>query len=272
MDELQGTAQIPSDSQSGGIDPASAGVLPTVGNTSADPSAVNQGGNQGANPNGAIQPDEIQRQVQSAVDKERARSLADKYQLEQRLNQMQQFQMEMLQRQNQPAQNPYDPNTQPDQYWDWKIQSGNRQLLSEAKKEYEQSLMQTLAQMTEQQWINQHPNADVNAIRMHNRMNGIPENNLEIGWKLMNYPQSLATVAANASNQTANNFRQPNQGAVPLRPAGNGGGDPTYAYEELVRAVNERGDAALNGLTPADRDEFWRVTAEANRRMRSTPY
>lgn len=262
MDATQGGQGFPSDPQGGGttLDP-SAVVSPSTldGNTSADPSASQNGGVQGAIPiNGATQPDEV-RKLQAAIDRDRAQFLSEKYQMEQRLNQMQQFQMEQMQRQTQSNQNPFDSNAQPEQYWDWKLDQKNRSLLSEAKKEYEQTLMNTLAQMGEQNWIQQHPMADPNAIRMYNRMNGIPENNLEVGWKLMNYPQNVAQVAQNVSQQTLNNFRQPNNGAQPIRQVG-GGGQPTLSYEVLAKEYLATSGRAADNWTPDVRQAFEQET------------
>ena len=248
----------------GAIPVASAGVVdPLQPVASADPSAVNQGGNQGAGQ--VTQPDEIQRKIQSEVDKVQARFLAEKYELQQQFNQLQQRIPQ------QPVQqNPHDYQTDFPNWFRYEQNMSEQRTAERATRASMEGIQNMIAQANESSWIQQHPNVDIHSLKAFNRMNGIADWNLDAGYKLMNYPSQIQQVAQTASNQTAQNFRQPQTGAQPIRP--NGGqpvGQPTYKYEDLVKAVNERGEGVLKSLPQADQDEFWRVTLELNQRMKS---
>lgn len=248
----------------GGNGAVSAGVVDPNLTASADPSATaTQGGDQGAS---ATVPDEIQRQIQSAIDKQQAKFLAEKYQLEQQIQSMQQTQLALLQSQQQRSVNPYDPNTHPTEWWDWKMQENNKQLLSQAEQAYERKLAGMLQVASQQQWINAHPNEDVNAVRNFARSRWGVENptsqHLDDALQLMKYPSQMNTVAQNAINQTFNQFRQPNQTASTLR--GGVGGAATVApqgsYEQDAKAYVESNGQVYNTWTPDRQKAFDRET------------
>jgi hypothetical protein len=262
MENIQGAEQIVSATPlAQGADPlVSAGVVDPIIPASAEPSAVNQGGNQGV----VMQPEEIQRQIQSGVDKVQARFLAEKYELQQQLNQLQQRMQPQVQ------QNPHDYSTDFPNWFRYEQNQSEQRTAERATKASMDGIQNMIAQANESNWIQSHPNVDIHSLKAFNRMNGIADWNLEAGFKLMNYPSQIQQVAQTASNQTAQNFRQPITGAQPIRP--NGGqpvGQPTYKYEDLVKAVSERGEGVLQSLPQADRDEFWRTTHELNQRMKS---
>lgn len=256
MSNLDGVIDTTSASQSGVVEPTSAvSADPNVA-ASADPSNAQQGGVQGAN--GATQTDDVERRIQAEADKRMSKFLGEKYQLEQQVNQLRDMQMQMMQSQIKPQTNPYDPTTQPEQYWDWKMSQMAETAAQKAQKAYEQTLTQTLSQLQEQQWIASHPNVDVQGLKYFNRMNGIPENNLEVGYKLMNYENNLLGVARNASQQTLNNFRQP-QGAQPIRgQSGAGSPEASYDFNTMLKEAAVNPDA-LNKYPEKDRNEFWAV-------------
>jgi hypothetical protein len=268
MENTQGITPVPSAVEQGGQVNISAGVVdPTQ--ASAVPSDVIQGGIQGV---GATQPDEIQRQIQSAVDKQRAQFLAEKYQLEQRLNQLQQAQMEMLQRNQQTAQNPFDPNTQPEQYWDWKLARQQETLLKKAEEAYDQKLMGFLNQAGERQWIEQHPNVDINQVKAFAQSRwGVINPNIQQmndAVALMNLPSTMAQVAQTQINEIFNQMKQP-QGAIPIRGANAAGGvQPQLRYDVLAQQFEQSNGRAYNTWTPEVQQAFDRETWARSRAER----
>lgn len=256
LDTTQGTQPDPSAAPQGGSVPVSAGVVdpnltPLMTDTSADASAAVQGAVQGGGQGQATQPDEITRKIQSEVDKVQAKFLAEKYQLEQRIAQIQQ------QTQPQTPQNPHDYSTDFPNWFRWEQQQGLRATAEIAQKASMETLQNMIAQANENQWIQTHPNVDVSSLKAFNRMNGIAEWNLEAGYKLMNYPSQMATVAQTASQQTLNNFRQPTGNfAQPVR--GNNGGvqAPSFDFKKLVEAAAKNPDI-IDALPEADQKEFW---------------
>lgn len=243
---------------------ASAGVVDPNLTASADPSATaTQGGDQGVS---ATVPDEIQRQIQSAIDKQQAKFLAEKYQLEQQLQQMQAQQLALLQSQQQRNVNPYNPETHPNEWWDWKIQDAINQTTVKAEQAYERKLTGMLQVASQQQWINAHPNEDVNVVRNFARSRWGVENptsqHLDDALALMKYPSQMNTVAQNAINQTYNQFRQPNQTASTLRGGVGGAAQvaPQGSYEQDAKAYIDSNGAVYNSWTPDRQKAFDRET------------
>lgn len=277
MDETQGVnagqpSAIPVGGQGVNTAPSDAVIDQQFLAPSTDTSAIPEG--QGVN-QGAPQQSEADRY--RAIQGERDRMQAENYRLQEQFAQTQQQYNELALRlvpQQQPNTNPYDPQSQTEQYWDWKLDSKNKQLLAEAERMYENKFMGMVQQASEQSWAQQHPNVDVRNIKAQIKQRyGIdnpPLQMLDDYHRIMTEPTRLQTVAQNAGQQALQNFRQPQTGATPIKP--NGGmpvGQPTYKYEDLVAAVNQRGEGVLNSLPKADQDEFWRVTHELNQRIRS---
>lgn len=227
----------------GGQIDTSAGVASPQVDSSAVPSDATQGGEQGAvEPVQATPDDVLQRQIQSTVDRERAKWQAEAYQREMQWKQQQEFLMKQVQSQTQPVQqNPYDMQTQFPDWQRFEMQSYGKQLLSEAKKTYQEEMQQMVQQANEMTWINQHQldlakaGISVDHIKAYNRMNGIPDWNLDIGWKLMNMPSVVANVARQTNQNAINTIRQPQTGASPIRGASPAlATTPKFSYEKLA--------------------------------------
>jgi len=274
MELVQGGTQadpsaIPSGN--GGLTPLSDGTTQDASQIPVQPviSDAQQGVTQGNTQSG----NEEIRGLQSVVDRSRAEQLQLQQQLAQTQSQLNELLGKFQQPQQQTQHNPYDPNSQPNEWWAYQNQSDRRALLQEAKKEWESQLMGVVRLSAEQTWVQQHPNIDVNGIKAQIRLRyGVDNPSIQMIEDFHNFSQAgtqMQQVAQNVSNQTAQNFRQPQTGATPIKP--NGGmpvGQPTYRYEDLVRAVNERGEGVLKSLPQPDQDEFWRVTQELNQRMK----
>jgi hypothetical protein len=102
---------------------------------------------------------------------------------------------------------------------------------------------------------------DIGGLKAFNRANGIADWNLEAGYKLMNYPTQMASVAQKASQQTLNNFRQPNQQNFSQPVRGNNGGsqNPSFDFKKLVEAA-AKNPSIIDALPEADQKEFWAMT------------
>lgn len=274
MDNIQGGATpdpsaIPSGQ--GGDGSLSAGISLDSSQLQVQPtvSDATQGAVQG---NGQSGNEEL-RGLQSVVDRSRAEQQQLQYQLAQTQNQLSEL-MGKIQPQQQAPTNPYDPNSQPSEWWSWDRRAAINEAVSISEQRVQNQFMGLIQQASEQSWIQQHPNIDVNGIKAQIKMRyGVDKPSTQMIEDFHNFSQTgsqMQQVAQTASQQTAQNFRQPQTGATPIKP--NGGmpvGQPTYKYEDLVRAVNERGEGVLNSLPKADQDEFWRVTQELNQRMKS---
>lgn len=275
MENIQGGQQSdPSAilSGQGGVTPLSDGMIPDASQAQVQPpiSDATQGVGQGTN--GQSGNEEL-RGLQSAVD----RSRAEQQQLQYQLSQTQQQLNEILGKFAQPQQqntNPYDPTTQPNEWWAFDRRAAIQEAVTISEQRVQNQFMGLIQQASENQWVQQHPNIDVNGIKAQIKMRyGIDKPSVQMIEDFHNFSNTgsqLQQVAQNASQQTAQTFRQPQTGATPIKPNGNMPvGQPTYKYEDLVRAVNEKGEGVLNSLPQADRDEFWRVTLELNQRQKS---
>lgn len=224
METTQGMPNDPSaqENPDGGVVDTSAGVASPQVDTSAVPSDV--GGEQGAVEPVQATPEDVQRQEQSERDRERAKWQAEVYARDQQIRQMQEMQMQYLrQQQPQVQSNPYDMQTQFQDWQRFEMQNYGKQIAEETDKRFEQRLQTMLQQANETAWINQHQSEmaragiTVDHIKNFNRMNGIQEWALDSGWKLMNMSSMVANVARQTQQQTINNIRQPQTGASPIR-------------------------------------------------------
>lgn len=177
------------------------------------------------------------------------KTLAEKYALEQQMRQMQEFQMKQMQT-AQPQQvqhNPFDPQIQPTQWWDWKMQDNNRRLVDEVDRRQEQRLNTMIQQANEVAWVNQHQNEmtragiTVDHIKNFNRMKGIADWNLDVGWQLMNLPNTVANVARQTQQQTIQNIRQPQTGANPIRGTSPATQTPQFSYDADAKEFEKNG-------------------------------
>lgn len=239
----------------GVVDPALQGLMSSP---SADPSAAPDPAQGGAQGGAQGQPEDlIGKRIQSEVDKVQARFLSEKYQLEQRLAQAEQ---RLMQPQTQQQGNPYDYNTQFPDWFRYEQQAGIKAATEAAQKTSMETLQNMMAQAGEMQWIQQHPGVDVTAIKQFNRQNGIAEWNLDAGYKLLNFPNQIASAAQQASQQTLNQFRQPTNGSFAQPVRGNNGGmqAPSFDFKKLVEAA-AKNPAIIDALPEADQKEFWAV-------------
>ena len=173
------------------------------------------------------------------------KTLAEYYKERDDKQRLQQQYMEALQRQAQPQQqqqvNPYDPQTQGLQWWEFENQKNIRTAVEESRKAVKDEFNQMIQQANELQWQQQHPAVDVQAIKAFNRVNGIAEWNLEAGYKLMNFGSQFNQIAQTQAQQALNNFRQPQTPITPVRGAPGAGNPQTqYAsYEALALQYQE---------------------------------
>jgi hypothetical protein len=239
------------------LDPRLEGL---IADSSADASAapqgqgVVQGGMQGQTQQ---EPDEMGRRIQSEIDKVRAGFMGEKYQLEQRLNDLQQRVFQQ-QQQSGPQQNPHDYNTDFPSWFRYEQQAGIRIATEQATRASEENLRTLVAQASESQWAQAHPGVDVGGLKAFNRANGIADWNLEAGYKLMNYPTQMASVAQKASQQTINSFRQPNHQNYSQPVRGNNGSpqSPSFDFKKLVEAAAVN-PSIIDALSETDQKEFW---------------
>lgn len=235
MDQFQGdvqaaSAQIPTGTD-GAPQPASAVVAPVV---SADPSAAQQGGVQGT-PQPTV--DDQIRQIQSLADQR----LAQNYQLQQEVSQLRQQFTDVLTKQIQPQQerNPYDPQTQNEQYWDWKLDQQGRRLLSEAEKVYDKKFMSLAQNAYESNWAQQHPGVDIAQVKAFAQSRGIQQ--LDDAITLMTLPNQFNQARTAGAQGILQQYRQPQQpGAVSVRGTNAAPQvQPQWNYEEKLREVTQ---------------------------------
>ena len=193
-------------------------------------------------------------------------SLADQRQAE--IYRLQQQLLEVATRQQQPQveKNPFDPQTQPEQYWDWKLDQKNRQLLDEARRLQREEFQTMIQQASEMTWQQQHPNVDINSVKAFARSRGITQ--LDDAYTLMTLPTTLNNARRTAINQTYNTVRQPEAGAQPLRGvSGSGNGQIGLSFEKLAEEFNAK-NGNVNwpeGLMQAFQTEMYK-RADAQRK------
>lgn len=206
-------------------------LIPFLAEPAAEPAQPPQQGQVQGQP-GLPPEQDSARYFQSQYNK----TLAEKYALEQRLAaiEAQRFQPQPLQAPPAP-----DPQTDPAGYVAWKIDRAVESTMEKARTLQQQEMQTMLQQATEMQWANAHPGVDVNAIKMFNRANGIADWNLEVGFRMMNYPQTMANVQQRSTQAALDQFRQVQPGAQPVRQATAGaqpgqGGTVTLNYQKLA--------------------------------------
>lgn len=244
METTQGIIPDPSAQPmvDGGNGMPSAGVAPTQVDSSADLSAQQNvdGSVQGDLNGGQSNPEDIQKQIQSAVDRERAKFLAEQYKRDREIMELKQLQMQMLQQQVPQQRNPYDPQTQPAEWWDYKLKEDRKQTIDEAKKMWESELTRFMATTAEQQWQQTHPNiniADVKGFAMQRwGTNQVTPQMLDDALLVMNYPQQVANTVRTTQQQTINNLSKSQLGATPIRNATPASSTARYSYEADAQA------------------------------------
>ena len=234
-------------------DPASAS--PTVG---ADPTLSQIAATVQepiAQPSGNEPPQNTQQQVDEQA--KHFQRLAEQRQVEN--YRLQQQLLEMQQRTIQPQQqsqnaNPYDPNTQPTEWW----RAENQRMINEAVEKVAQAQRQEFTNMigtySALQWQQQHQDVDINAIQAFQRVRGIT--NLDDAYKLWKLDNSVP-------------FNNPNPGFIPAQPRTNiapirnvqGAGEPPtagWSFDKLLQqeANNPGTVARLEQQYPGIQDSF----------------
>lgn len=235
---------------------------------SADPSAQSEGGNQGGNTNAAT--DELVRSLQSEKDK----IYADNLRLQ---NQMMELQTKVLQTQTpQVQQNPHDPAVN----WAAWIQWENQQMAMKAAELARQGLMQDLMGLAQQQgeaqWRTQHPDADVESLKMIAKARYGTQTPtmqmIEDVYTLTRLPNTVNAARTDAINQTYNNFRQSQQAPSTVRGGVSGGSNApaTVDYVKLAQEYQATNGRAYDNWHPEiqkffDRQTWVRDQAERKR-------
>jgi hypothetical protein len=256
MELEQGATPAGASAQSEGAPATASADTSGISQFVADPSA---GGSAPVQSEGQPQvsqsSDEQIRHLQSLKDQAEAKALAFQYQLQQMQTAQQQFQQPQPQA---PQGNPYDYQTNFPAWQSWETQAAARLAAQESTKAVRQEFEGLVRQSQEMQWIQQHPGVDVTAVKMFNRMNGIADWNLDVGYKLMTLPQTLTQVQQQTAQQTINSFKNPTQGAQPLRGQSGGGLPQTqFSFQKTLEAYNA--DPNIEETWPQGfKDAFWR--------------
>lgn len=160
---------------------------------------------------------------------------------ERQLRQALERQVQPQQTQQPQQQNPYDP--QADFYrWISFEQQRTAQMTAQAvRNEMVSSLMQAAQTQAELQWQQAHPGVDINAIKAFAQsrwgVQQVPPQMLDDAVAILNYPNQINQVRANAMQQTFNQFRQPTGGAQPVRGAASAeAGIVGLSYAKLAEA------------------------------------
>lgn len=257
MMDTQGAVQDPASAtpEAQGVGtPASAvsDLSQFVADTSAGGSAPTEGQPQ-------VGSDEQVRHLQSLKDKAEAEKLALQYRLQQLEQQQNQFIQQFQQPQGQKS-NPYDYSAQFPQWWEFEQKAQVDRIAEVSRNASREEIQGMIRQATEMSWVQAHPGVDVNAVKAYNRANGIADWNLEAGYKLMTMPNQLADTARQAAQQTINQYRNPTQGAMPVRGQSGGGLPQTqFSYEKTLQAYAANPD--IENTWPQEfKDMFWRET------------
>ena len=195
-----------------------------------------------------------------AIQAERDRVQFEKSQLQEQLNQTQRQTTELMQRfaPQQQQTNPYDPQTQNEQYWDWKLDQKNKQLLVESERMYESKLMGLLQQASEQSWVQQHPDVNVSQIKSQIKYRWGVENPsvsmIEDFHRMSTEPSRVQQTVQSAVNQVATTNNQQNINLVrpSAQPIQNSN---TFDFDKLAREVTAN-PSLLNKMSPELRKAF----------------
>jgi hypothetical protein len=152
------------------------------------------------------------------------------YRLQQELNKIQQ---QMVPAQPEIRRNPYDPQTDPNRWWEWEKSDLARISAEKAAEMSRNEILSLAANAYEQQWIASHPGVDIGAVKAFAQNRGIRD--INDAYALMTMKDQMANVAQTTAHLAFNQARQPTQGAIPLRgsPAG-GTGEIVLSFEKLA--------------------------------------
>jgi len=132
--------------------------------------------------------------------------------------------------------NPYNPQTEWPAWIKFENLAAARQASQETAQAVRQEFQGMFQQATEAQWVQAHPNVDINAVKAFMQVRRV--GNMDDAYTLMTLPNQLAQAQSQASQQAINQFRQPNLGATPIRGAQNMGSpiQAQLSYAKLAAA------------------------------------
>ena len=185
------------------------------------------------------------------------------YQLQQRLEQLE-TQMQQAVRQPTVNQNPYDPNLNPNEWWDWKIQQGARLAAQEANQALLGQLQQMAMLNSEQQWQANHQDVNIADVKAFARSRwgtaNFTQQVLDDARELMTKDYQINQVRNGAMNQAINQFRNTNSSATPMRSNQAPPVQPQLRYTDLLKQWVESDGRVEAQWSPEVRDAFQRET------------
>ena len=217
-----------------------------------DPNATSQPGVPQGQPTPTQPAFDPARHFQSIADQR----LAENLRLQQEL---QRLQSQAPQTPQTIQQNPYDPNKDWASWIRFENQAAARQAAQESANAVRQEFQGLFQQASEAQWAQAHPGTDINAVKSFAQMRGIRD--LNDAFTLMTLPNQLAAAQSQASQQTINQFRQPNSGAAPIRGTQgvNAPIQPQMSYAKLAAAYASNPDVEESWPVEV-REAFWKET------------
>jgi hypothetical protein len=188
------------------------------------------------------------RAMQSEKDKIFAQNLA----LQNQMLQIQQSQIEKSQPQVQT--NPYDYYQDPINHNKWEIWKSQQDLLPQIDARAEQKLMGMLENLYEQNFTQQHPDIDMNAVKNFAKLRRI--GNLDDAYTLMNLQNNIQNVQRDTINSTFNQMK--NNGAAPLRNTGSSVQvQPKLSFVDTLQRV-EKDPHYLETLPKQVQEDFYK--------------
>jgi hypothetical protein len=155
--------------------------------------------------------------------------------------------------------NPYDPQSNYEQWDEWRVNK-----IVERAVENQTKQLVTFAQRQQQQqqeitWQQAHPSVDINLVKQWGQINGV--NNLDHAFTLMNLNNTLQTERTQAAQSAFNQFKQPQNVATPVRGGQQATGTINLSYEAMAKEYTESYGKAYEQWSPALRQAFDRETA-----------
>lgn len=195
-----------------------------------------------------------------ALQRELNRRQVENYQLQQQIEQMMQTQQQMMSRfQPQADENPYDYSTQFPQWQRWETQRAAQ----EANKQLLMTLQSLAVQNSEQQWQAAHPDVNLGEVKAFAKMRWGAQNFtqqvLDDAYSLMTQSENINKVRNTTFNQTLNQFRNPNQAAVPMRGGQQTPVQPQLRLADLLKEYNRSPEEFERKYPDNVKTEFWKA-------------
>lgn len=155
--------------------------------------------------------------------------------------------------------NPFDPQKDWASWMRFENQQAARMASQEALQGFRQELQGVLQQSAEAQWAQGHPGTDINAVKAFAQMRGIRD--LNDAFALMTLPNQLAQVQSQTAQSTLQQFRQPVQGATPIRGSQSTATPQAQQMSYVKLAEAYANNPNIEASWPAEvRDAFWKET------------